>query len=113
MSDENGDTSAILNSERIDLIDSLVSNLRFRLELAEADARATAVEIIDLGTQLFADFAGTEEFERAKALVDARVRSKLATLQVRSANSAKDLAREFAMGLLMGVRAIVVGRIAP
>ncbi|MCR9217334.1 MAG: hypothetical protein NXI14_09055 [bacterium] len=113
MNDEHDDSPAMLNSERLDLIDSIVSNLRFRLELTEADARKTAVEIIDIGTQLFTQFTGTDEFDRAKAIVDARVRTKLASIQVRASNQAKDLAREFAMGAILGARAFLIGKVAP
>lgn len=112
MNGTNDNTTALLGSERADLIDQAAARVLASLQATEQEAREVAIEIIDLGTILLAEFAGSPEFEKAKALVDARIKTKLATLAVRTEDRGRELVREFAMGLLLGVRAIVVGRIA-
>jgi hypothetical protein len=113
MNEPHDNEIAMLASERGDLIDQVAARVLSELYSTEDEARAVAVEIIDLGTVLLADFAGTPEFERAKSLVDARIKTKLATLAVRAQGRGRTMVREFAMGLLLGARTILVGRIAP
>eukprot|EP00392_Amoebophrya_sp_AT5.2_P015367 g15569.t1 len=113
MNDSTNNQSALLKSERADLIDQAAARVLASLQATEAEARAVAVEIIDLGTVLLAEFAGTDEFEKAKGIVEARIETKLATLGVKAQDRGRQVVREFAMGLLVGARAIVVGRIAP
>lgn len=105
--------TALLKSEKATLVDQVIDDILSRAAETEADARAAAVEIIDLGTALIAEFAGTEEFEEAKSVIRARIDTKLATLAKLTENRARDLAREFAMGAILAARSFVIGKVAP
>ena len=111
--EHNTGDNALLASEYGTLIDQLTARAISAVNATEREARATAAEIVDLGLVLIATFAGTNEFEEAKRLVDARIATKLARLGVDSQNRGREVVREFAMGLLLGARTIVLGRIAP
>lgn len=108
-----GDPTALVRSEKAALIDQIFDDLLERAVETEADARRAAVEIIDLGTALIADFAGTDEFEKAKRVIGARIDTKLATVAKITENRARELAREFAMGAILAARSFVIGKVAP